>query len=117
MKKAWLNVRIGVETTFGLIYMTGLFLLPSICVGSFPQRFFLGYLGMPRRYGASNIDKAELAKAAIRGQEFNAISALIGLLVVAFLFLNGLLWFKDVVAISRRLRASHRESQLHTKAP
>jgi hypothetical protein len=32
------------------------------------------------------------------------------LLVVTFLFLNGLLWFKDVFAIVRMLRTSHRES-------
>jgi heme/copper-type cytochrome/quinol oxidase subunit 1 len=108
MKKAWLIVRLGVETTFGLIYMSGLLLLLSVCNGSFPQRFFLGYLGMPRRYDASNMDKAAVAKAAASWQEFNAISALIGLLVVAFLLMNSLLWFKDVLAISRKLKTGRR---------
>jgi hypothetical protein len=56
MKKAWLVIRLAVETTFGLIYMTRLLLLPSIYDGSFPQQFFLGYLGMPRRYHASTMD-------------------------------------------------------------
>jgi heme/copper-type cytochrome/quinol oxidase subunit 1 len=104
MKKAWLVVRIAVETTFGLIYMTGLFLLPSIYDGSFPQ-FFLGYLGMPRRVHAST-----MAAPAVSWQNFNAMAAFIGLLLVTFLFLNGLLWFKDVFAIIRKLRTSHRES-------
>jgi heme/copper-type cytochrome/quinol oxidase subunit 1 len=105
MKKAWLVIRLAVETTFGLIYMTGLLLLPSIYDGSFPQQFFLGYLGMPRRYHASTMDAP-----AVSLQNFNAMAAFIRLLVVTFLFLNGLLWFKDVFAIIRKLRTSHRES-------
>ena len=56
MKKAWLVIVLMVETTFGLVYMTGLLLLPSIYDGSFPQQFFLAYLGMPRRYHASTMD-------------------------------------------------------------
>ncbi len=83
--------------------MTGLLLLPSICRGTFPELFILfilGYLGMPRRYQASTV-----ADPAV-SQHFNAVATLAGLLVVTFLFLNGLLWFKDVFDIIRKLRTS-----------
>ena len=42
---------------------------------------------------------------------FDAWAALIGLLIVTFLFVNGLLWFKDVFEIIRKLRTRHRESK------
>ena len=100
MKKAWLVLRLAVETTFGLVYMTGLFLLPSICQGNFPQMLILGFLGMPRRYHASAADVPPVL------QRFDAIAALAGLLVVTFLVLNGLLWLKDVRDIIRKLRTS-----------
>ena len=100
MKKAWLVIRLAVETTFGLIYMTGLLLLPSICHGSFPQVFLIGFMGMPRRYHASAVDARPVL------QRLDVMAALAGLLVVTFLVLNGLLWLKDVRDIIRKLRAS-----------
>lgn len=87
MKKALLILRIAIETAFGLLYMSGLLLLPGVLRGTIPQ----GYLGMPR---ASAHDMAV----------FNAEAMLIGLLVVTFLFLNGLLWFKDVRHVFCKLR-------------
>ena len=52
---------------------------------------------MPRRYHASAVDDPSVL------QQFNAVAALAGLLLVTFLVLNGLLWFKDVRHIFQKL--------------
>ena len=98
MKKAWLVIRLLVETTFGLVYMTGLLLLPSIWRGYFPMGLIVGFLGMPRRYNGAPLGPEDW-------QHFNAMAATAGLLLVIFLFLNSLLWFKDVFEIARKLKA------------
>ena len=91
MKKAFLILRIPIETAFGLLYMSALLLLPGVLTGVIPQ----GYMGMPRIHSAEQL-------AAVH--RFNATAMLIGLLVVTFLVLNGLLWLKDVLQIVRKLR-------------
>lgn len=92
MKKALLILRIPVETAFGLLYMSGLLLLPKICRGVFPQILLFGFLGLIR-----------FPSPAARFY-FNAIAGSIGLFLVMFLVANGLLWFKDVRDIIRELR-------------
>ncbi len=93
MKKALLIIRIPVEAAFGVLYMTSLFLLPNICRGRFPQLLFFGFFGMPRQpFGHT------------AWFYFNAVAASAGLLLVAFLVSNGLLWFKNVRDIVRKLR-------------
>lgn len=97
MKKALLILRIPIETVLGLLNLSGSLLLsPYVYSSYFPQVLVIGFLGMPRRQlGSSTPDPLF---------SFNPIAMLIGWVVVALLFLNGLLWFKDVLHIIRKLR-------------
>jgi hypothetical protein len=88
-----------VEVMFGLISMIGLFLLPAILRGTFPERVIVGYLGMPRSYhGQATLEK------------FTSAVTLGSLLTVAIILLIGLLCFRDAFKIIRKLRVSHQES-------
>ncbi len=98
MKRALLILPVLIETAFGLLYMTSLLLLPAVFSGYFPFMLIVPGLGMPRRYGGPAISSPEV-------QHFNHVMMFAGLLIVTFLVLNGLLWFKDVSAIIRKLRA------------
>jgi heme/copper-type cytochrome/quinol oxidase subunit 1 len=95
--KKVLIIRLLIEAMFGFC-MAGLLLIPEIWRGTFLQQFILGYLGMPRRYHAS----AEI-------QRVNVIT-LGGLLTVTIVLLIGVLCFKDVFKIVRKLRVSYHES-------
>ena len=98
MERALLIIRLPVETAFGLLYMTGLLLLPSIFRGYSPLLFLVAWLGMPRHTNGPMLTQAEL-------HYLNHAAMLAGLLLLMFLVLNGLLWFKNVFNIIRKLRA------------
>lgn len=86
MKKALLGIRLLLEAMLGLI-----------CVYALPQQFMsvvLGYLGMPRRYHPRDLE--HFYTAIMFGE----------VLWVMIIFLIGALCFKDVMRISRNLRAS-----------
>lgn len=106
MKKVLLILRILIETALGLLNISALLLLlPDVYRSYFPQVMIVGFLGMPRRYlGSSAPDGAEL------WTRFNAVATLIGFCVVTVLFLNGVLWFKDVFHIIRKLRTKQQDS-------
>ena len=100
MKKAFLILRLLIEAALGLLNVSGFLLLaPYVYSSYFPQVLVIGFLGMPRR---------QILPPGPEGTEwlrFNAIATGVGWLIVALLFLNGLLWFKDVRDILRKLRA------------
>jgi heme/copper-type cytochrome/quinol oxidase subunit 1 len=76
-------------------------MLGFICMIAFPQQFILvvlGYLGMPRRYHPEEL------------RCFHVAITLGNFLWVTIILLLGILCFKDVFKIIRRLRASYHES-------
>jgi len=97
MRKAFLIVRLPIETVFGLLYMSGLLLLPPIFREHGASIILFGFIGIPRHTDGSGLSQAEL-------KHLNYEAMFAGLLIVSFLFVNGLLWFKDVHNIIQKLR-------------
>ena len=100
MKRALLILRVPIETAFGLLYMSSLLLLPAVFRPDGLVLFLVGWLGMPRHTDGAIPNQAEIAAPESRDM-------LVGLLIVAFLVLNGLFWFKDVFHIIREIRGRH----------
>lgn len=97
IKKALLVLRLPFELIFGSLYMCSLFLLPPVLRGHGAEIFFSGYLGMPRRVSGPVPAQTEFSL-------FSNGATIASLLIIAFLVANGLLWFKDVLNIVRKLR-------------
>jgi hypothetical protein len=86
--------RLFAETLIGLICMSAVLLLTGIWKGTLPERFIIGYLGMPHRYhGPPSFST------------FTVVVTLASLFGLTIVLMIGTLCIKDVPKIIRELRA------------